>query len=159
MASAPERNPSSNRPRSVTLVAVGVLLLGLANIFRALGLSRQSDLQLELGVSLDPRLRMILAVLWAIILISMAVVLWLRKPVARIAIPVLLTLYAVYRLAIVGIFAESEYARGSQLATAVLYGGAILITIWVLNRKPAKEYFADLEEGQGYDSDLSISSS
>ncbi len=159
MASASERNPSSNRPRSVTLVAIGVLFLGLVNIIRALSLFRQSELQLELGVSLDPRLRMILAVLWAIILISMAIILWLRKPATRVAIPVLLTLYVVYRLAIVGIFAESEYARGSQLATAVLYGGAILITIWALNRKTARKYFADLEDGQGYDSNLTISSS
>jgi hypothetical protein len=146
MASAPERNPSSIRPRTVTLVAIGVLLLGLANIIRAIGLSRQGDLQLELRVSLDPRLRMILALLWAIILISMAIILWLRKPVTRVAIPALLTLYAVYRLAIVGIFAESDYARDSQLTTVVLYGGAILITIWALNRKTARKYFADPKE-------------
>jgi hypothetical protein len=90
---------------------------------------------------------MIVAVFWAIILLSMAIILWLRKPVTRVAIPVLLTLYAVYRLAIVGIFAGSEYARGSQLAVAVLYGCLILITIWVLNRKTVGNYFADLQEG------------
>ncbi len=159
MASAPERSPSPSRPRSVTLVAVGVLLVGLVNVLRVIALSRQSDLQLELGVTLDPRLRLILAILWAIVLISMAIVLWLRKPVTRVAIPVLLTLYAAYRLAIVGIFAESEYARGSQITTAILYGGAILITIWALNRKTARKYFADIEDGQGNDSSLSISSS
>ena len=119
--------------------------------------SRQSDLQLELGVTLDPRLRMILAILWAITLLSMAIVLWSRKPISRVAIPVLLTLYAVYRLAIVGIFAESEYARGSQITTAILYSGAILFTIWALNRKTARKYFADLQDGQGNDSSPPIS--
>lgn len=158
MVSAPKRFPSSSRPRSVTLVAVGVLLLGLVNIFRAVGLYRQSDLQLELGVTLDPRLRMILAVFWAIVLISLAVALWLRKPVTRILIPVLLTIYAVYRLSLVGIFAGSEYARSSQILTAFLYGVAILISIWALNRKAKKEYFTDLEEGQSNASNLPISS-
>jgi hypothetical protein len=159
MASAPVRNPRSSRPRSVTLVAVGILLLGLANIYRAIGLARQTDLQLEIGVSVDPRIRLILAAIWAIILISLTVALWLRRPETRAAIPALLTLYAVYRLVIVGVFGESEYARDSQLLTAILYSGAILYTIWALNRKKARNYFADLDKGQGNGSTLSIPSS
>jgi len=141
MASAPADIPSSSRPRSVTMIAVGVLLLGLVNIYRALILFQQTDLQLGLGVSLDPRVRMVIAVIWSIVLIALAAALWIRKPLTRVLVPVLLLVYAIYRLALVGIFAQSAYARESQVPTIVLYGIAIAITGWALNRRAVRRYF------------------
>jgi hypothetical protein len=107
MASAPADIPNSSRPRSVTLIAVGVLLLGLVNIYRALILFQQIDLQLDLGVNLDPRVRMVFAVIWSIVLIALAAALWLRKSLTRVLVPALFLVYAIYRLALVGIFAQS----------------------------------------------------
>jgi len=158
MASAPTPSPSSSRPKSVILVAIGVLLLGLVNIVRAISLYRLSDLQLELGVSLDPRLRVILSIIWVVILIILVIVLWMRKPIARIVVPVILTAYAIYRLAIIGIFAQSEYARSNQLVTIILYSGVILFAIWALNRRASRKYFTEDLEGRRIDSRPSASS-
>lgn len=134
------------------MIAVGVLLLGLVNIYRALILFQQTDLQLGLGVSLDPRVRMVIAVIWSIVLIALAAALWIRKPLTRVLVPVLLLVYAIYRLALVGIFAESAYVRESQIATAVLYGVAIALTSWALNRKAVRGYFEKGKVDQDLDS-------
>ena len=158
MASAPTPSPSSSRQRSVILVVIGVLTLGLVNIVRAVSLYRLSDLQLELGVSLDPRLRMILSIIWAAILIASAIVIWMRKPRTRIVVPVILAVYAIYRLAIIGIYAQSEYARSNQLVTVVLYSGVILFAVWALNRRASRKYFTEDLEGRKTDSRPSASS-
>ena len=142
MASVQERTPSPNRPRSVTIVAAGVLLLGLVNIYRAAILYRQIDLQLEFGVTLDPRIRMIAAAFWAIVFLVMAALIWSRQPTTKILVPVLLLIYAIYRLGLVAIFAQSTYIRNIQVIYAVLYGIAISISIWALNRPKGKSYFA-----------------
>lgn len=158
MATAPTPSPMLSRPRSVTLVAIGVLLLGLVNIIRAVSLYRLTDLQLELGVNLDPRLRMILSIIWAVVLVVLALFLWLRKPLTRIVVPLMLAIYAVYRLAIIGIFAQSEYARSNQLVTVILYCGVILFTIWALNRRASRSYFTTIHERRETDSSSSESS-
>ena len=152
MASAPADIPNSSRPRSVTLIAVGVLLLGLVNIYRALILFQQIDLQLDLGVNLDPRVRIVFAVVWSIVLIALAAALWLRKPLTRVLVPALLLVYAIYRLALVAIFAKSAYVRESQIATVVIYGVAIAFTSWALNRKAVRGYFEKGKVDQGIDS-------
>ena len=152
MASAPADIPNPSRPRSVTLIAVGVLLLGLVNIYRALILYQQTDFQLGLGVSLDPRVRMVIAVVWSIVLIALAANLWMRKPLTRLLVPLLLLVYAIYRLALVGIFAKSAYVRESQIATVVLYGVAIAFTSWTLNRKAVRGYFVNTKVEQEIDS-------
>jgi len=134
------------------LIAVGVLLLGLVNIYRALILFQQIDLQLDLGVNLDPRVRMVFAVVWSIVLIALAAALWLRKPLTRVLVPALLLVYAIYRLALVGIFAQSAYARESQVPTIVLYGIAIAITGWALNRRAVRGYFVNGKVDQNLNS-------
>jgi hypothetical protein len=145
MVSAPRQSPSSSRPRSVSLVVLGVFSLGLVNIYRAMGLFRQSDLQLELGVVPDPRLRMIIAIIWAIIFLVLTSILWLKKPLSRILTPVLLVLYAVYRVALVVLFAQSEYSRGTLAIFAPIYTAIILFTIWALNRRGGTAYFGNKE--------------
>ena len=152
MASAPADIPNPSRPRSVTLIAVGVLALGLLNIYRAMILYQQIDLQLALGVNLDPRVRMVFATVWSIVLIVLAAALWLRKPRTRVLVPVLLLVYAIYRLALIGIFAQSTYARESQVATMVLYGIATAITAWTLNRRAVRGYFENGKVDQNLNS-------
>jgi ascorbate-specific PTS system EIIC-type component UlaA len=95
---------------------------------------------------------MVIAVIWSIVLIALAAALWIRKPLTRVLVPLLLLVYAIYRLALVGIFAESAYARESQVATAVLYGVAIAFTSWALNRKAVRGYFEKGKVDQDLDS-------
>lgn len=141
MANAPRRIPGSGRPQSVSLVVVGVFFLGWVNIYRAVGLFRQSDLQLELGVVPDPRLRMVIAIVWAIVFLVLATALWLKKPATRMLAPVLLLFYAIYRLALVGLFSKSDYSRSSLVIFTLIYTAIIMFTIWVLNRKTGRAYF------------------
>ena len=129
------------RPRSVTLVAVGVITLGLVNIYRAITLYNQIALQLELGVTLDPRVRLVGAIVWAILLIAAAAALWFRKPWSRTAVPVLLLLYAIYRLFLGGIIAESAYTRQSQILTAIVYAFLTTAAAWLLHKKASQSYF------------------
>ena len=142
MASAPLHSPRISRPRSVTLVIFGVFVLGLVNIFRAVGLVRQSDLQLELGVTLDPRLRLIVAIFWAIVFLAITVALMLRNPKTKVIVPGVLAIYAIYRLALVGLFAQSAYSRGSLLIFVLIYGAVIIYSTWALNRKSAAAYLS-----------------
>ena len=123
------------------MIAVGVLLLGLANIYRVIALYRQMDLQLDLGAVPDPRFRIAAALIWTAVLIILTIGLWLRKSWTQILVPALLLLYAIYRSALIVLFAGSEYARSSQVIGITLYGIVVVFTAWALNRSAAKAYF------------------
>lgn len=147
MARALQQNRWGGRPRSVTLVGWGVFLLGLANGWRALGLYRQLRLLLELGVTPDPRLGIIFAMLWGVSLALAAVALWQGRQFVRWAIPVILFFYGLYQLFLAALFTQAALLRHELVFDASLYGVAILFSIWALNRKAAREYFED-EYGQ-----------
>jgi hypothetical protein len=147
MARALQQNRWGGRPRSVTLVGWGVFLLGLANGWRALGLYRQLSLLLELDVTPDPRLSMILAILWAVSLALAAVALWQGRKFVRWVIPVILFFYGLYQLFLAALFTQAALLCYELIFDASLYGVAILFSIWALNRKVAREYFED-EHGQ-----------
>ncbi|MCI0393858.1 MAG: hypothetical protein L0332_07690 [Chloroflexi bacterium] len=133
--------PKHGRPLSVTLTAWGVFLLGLVNGWRAASLGRQLSLQLELAVAVDPRLRLVLAGLWAILFVAAAVALWQRQPVARRAVPLFLLIYAVYQFGLPVLFARAAEAQRNWPVVALQYVLAILFATWALNRAAAKRYF------------------
>ncbi len=143
MAKALQQKRWGGRPRSVTLVGWGVFLLGLANGWRAVGLYRQFSLLLELDVTPDPRLSMILAMLWAVALTLAAVALWQGRRFAKWVIPVILFFYGLYQLNLAALFTQAASSRYELVFDASLYGVAILFSIWALNRKAAREYFED----------------
>jgi hypothetical protein len=130
-----------NRPTSVTLVNWGVFLFGLANGWRAIGLFRQSGLLLELEAALNPLLQMILALIWAGIFLANAVVLRRGWPSARITTPALILVFALYQLVYLRAFYQTPETRNGGLAIALLYGLAVLFTIWALNRRSARVHF------------------
>jgi hypothetical protein len=148
MASAPFDSPAPTRPRSVTLIAAGVLLLGLANIYRAAVLYQQTELQLDLGVSVDPRIRLIIALIWSAVMIALSISLMIRKPWSRILVPLLLLLYGIYRVVLIALFAGSEYAQDSQIPTILFYGVVVAFCSWALSRKPAQAYFESAVDRQ-----------
>jgi hypothetical protein len=108
MVKAQQQGRQSNRPLSVTLLTWGVFLLGLVNVWRAVALFKQSNLLLDLGVSLDPRLRMFVAIIWALVFISISLSIWRRWKAARFLTPILLILYAVYQLGLVRFFSQGQ---------------------------------------------------
>jgi hypothetical protein len=141
MAEGQGQGRRRDRPTSVTLANWGVFLLGLANGWRAAGLYRQSDLLLDLDAALDPRLQMFLALVWAALFLTVAVALRQGRPFVRIAIPALIVAFGSYQLVFLRAYTQTPEARSGRLAIGLLYGLAILFTIWTLNRRPARAYF------------------
>ena len=130
------------RPRSVTLIGWGVLLVGLANIWRSAGLIRQIDLLRELDVTPDPMLRLVLSIAWAVIFTLLAAAIWRRQALVRWLVPLALILYVLYRLGISSLSAVNEGLESFWLwllAFVIL----ILFSIWSLNRPPGAAYFAE----------------
>ena len=144
MTRSPERNRQDTRPRSVTLTGWGVLLIGLVNIWRSASLFRQLELLLELDVTPDPRLRLILSVAWSLFFCVLAVAIWRRFRMVRWVVPAGLFVFTIYRLGIFFISpADSSFDR-TWLRLAVS-GAAILFSIWALNRTEAIEYLTTKE--------------
>lgn len=141
MAGAQRHGPFSSRPFSVTLVIWGVFILGLANAWRALALYRQSDLLLELGVSLDPRIRLFLALIWAAVFVTSAISIWRRWASARFLTPTLILLYSIYELGITSLFALSSGSLNGLPANLAMVVVAVIFSAWSLNRKAARQYF------------------
>jgi hypothetical protein len=83
---------------------------------------------------------MILAIIWAILFFILTGALWLKKARTRLLIPGIFAIYALYRLALVGIFAQSDYSRGSILISVLLYSLAISFMTWALYRRAGGEY-------------------
>lgn len=143
MAKAHPQGRRRDRPRSVTLIAWGVFLLGLVNGWRALGLWRQRSLLEELGVVPEPGMVLLLAWLWAAVFAILAVFVWQGRPVSRFLAPALLLTYALYQLLLVVLFAQSDESQSGLLGSAGLYAVAFVVMSWALNRRGARAYFQD----------------
>ena len=143
MAKAQARGRRRDRPRSVTLIAWGVFLLGLVNGWRALGLLRQRSLLEELGIVPDPVIALLIALFWAAVFVILAVIVWQGRSVTRLLAPVILLLYALYQLLLIVLFAQSGQSQSGLISNAGIYAVALLITTWALNRRSARAYFQD----------------
>lgn len=141
MAKTRRYSQQRSRPLSLTIIAWGVLLLGLANGWRAIGLYRQSALLIELGVVPDPRLRLVIAVVWAVIFVALAGMLWYRRRVTRWAIPGLIAIYSLYQMALTLLFSKSPDALRGWPLTGLLSMIIFLALTWFLNRAANSWYF------------------
>ena len=149
MAKAQARGRRRDRPRSVTLIAWGVFLLGLVNGWRALGFLRQRTLLEELGVVPDPGIALLIALFWTAVFVILAVIIWQGRSVSRWLGPALLLIYALNQLLLVAFFAQSGQSRSALAGNAGLYAIALFIMTWALNRRSARVYF---QEGGSKDS-------
>jgi hypothetical protein len=146
MIDAPHTSRSVERPRSVTLVAWGVFLLGMVNGWRAIAIFNQRRLLLQWEVSVDPAIASIASSFW-FSLFSVATYLRLRRrPLCRWAIPVSLLLYAASGWLLSGMIQGSFDKMNSSLFASLPVASLVLfvltiLTGWVLNRKAAREYF------------------
>ncbi|MFQ5436241.1 MAG: hypothetical protein ACE5FD_15350 [Anaerolineae bacterium] len=134
-------NVYQKRPFPVTLTRWGVFLFGVWNLGRLAALSRDRQLFQALGVQPDPRWRLGLALVWAILFLGLWLALRRRRPFTRTAVPLTFLLYAVIELAFLTLFAQSAPARQSWVVNTLFYIIVILFSRWALNRTAAKPYF------------------
>ena len=132
------------RPLTVTLTLWGVFLLGVWNAVRAIAWARQSSILLALGATPDPRLQLAVAVVWTLVFLGLAVALWRNRPFVRRAVPVFLTLYAVYRLSLPLFFTQVPLNCQGWFVRLLIYLAAIMYAQWALNRAGAKSSFRRL---------------
>ena len=135
--------PTKVRPRSVTFTLWGVFLLGVWNFGRALALSQQMDLFLELAIQPDPRFRLTMALIWGFVFSGLGWIVWRKRPFIRKLLPLILILYAVYELSLTILFAQTPLARQAIWLNLSFYLFLILFTAWALNRTAANNYYTN----------------
>jgi hypothetical protein len=139
----PATQSTKGRPRSVTFTLWGVFLLGVWNFGRALALSQQMDLLLEIAVQPDPRFRLIVALIWGFVFIGFWWFVRQKRPFTRKLLPLILILYAVYELSLTILFAQTPLAKQAISLNLSFYLGLILFITWALNRTAANNYFCE----------------
>lgn len=122
--------PVVKRSWAERVVLWGVFLTALWNLGRAVVLISQMEWLAELDTTPDPRLRPVLAILWAILLFTSAFGLARRQFWSHLLIPLLLALYGVNELVMIIAFAATSPALLPFLA----YGVFVCFTGWVLWR-------------------------
>ena len=142
MTDGPEQPYQDKKPKGVTLITWGLLLLGLANIWRSVGLWRQSDMLLELGIGPDPRLRLAISVAWVVLFGASAATIWTRKRLARLLAPAVLIFYGLYRLALIFIASQTANQDIRIIGNLIFYTALTLFAVWSLNRPLARQYFS-----------------
>lgn len=129
-----------HRPRTVTLVLWGVIFLGVWNAGRALVLFKQRTIFMELHIRPSVWVQLFFAVGFCCLFWVCAWRLWQKRPYVQYMIPILITIYALYRLGIQLLFAATSTVSSLTL-TGFTFAGIILFTYWALNRKAAQTYF------------------
>ncbi len=129
------------RPRSVTITLWGVIAFGVWNLGRGLAIWQERAMPQALEVQPDPRLRLVLAAVWAVCFGGMAAALWWKRPFTRWLIPILFISYALVELAQFAWFMPSPLNQQAWQLPASIYGTAVLFSTWALNRKAAQIYF------------------
>lgn len=129
------------RPRTVSLTFWGMLGLGLANGWRAIGLGQRSDLLLALDASLNPWLGLVLALFWCILILITAVALWQRRKWTRFMVPLLLLIHGIYQVGLVLLFARSAASRNAWPLIGLLFTLVGLFSFWALYRPSVRWYY------------------
>lgn len=137
---------TAQRPRSVTIILWGVFLFGVWNVGRALALYQQMDLLLELALRPDPRLRLIMALVWGLAFFSLWWLLRQKRPFSRTLIPIILSLYSLYELGLSAFFGQSRLSPQTIWLNAAFYLLLVGWTTWALNRKTAVCHYFNLSE-------------
>lgn len=134
----------TTRPRSVTIMLWGVILIGAWNGGRVIVLLQQ-NLPAAVHAKLDPRLRLLMALIWVIFFTGTAVALWQKRPFSRHLIPNLILSYALFNLSLLALGIRTPLNRQSWLMEIVLYTGLVLFSYWAMNRPATISYFSHKE--------------
>jgi len=141
MAEAQQHGQQTHRPFSVTLVLLGVFLIGLANGWRALGLFRQSDLLLEFGAKSDPRLCAVISIAWAILFLGLTYVLWRRKSYTRAVVPVAMLAFGLFQFVLAGPCTPEKQGQTALPLEGIVFAAAVLYAVLALNLPSGQKYF------------------
>ena len=96
---------------------------------------------LALNVTLDPRIRLVIAFVWAVIFVGVAGAMWWKRPFIQRALPLTLTLYAITELILL-LFAQTVNVQQLWL-TGTCFLIFIIGTWWSLKRPFVKKYFQE----------------
>ena len=132
--------PAVPRPRSVTITLFWVFLFGVWNLGRSVAIWQQA-FSLDLGTWPDPRLRLLLAAVWAFCFAGVGLLLWQKRPFTRHLIPLLFLLYILVEFSLFACCVQSPLTRQTWPLPALLDISALLFSAWALNRKAAQTYF------------------
>lgn len=105
-------------------------MLAIWNLWRAATIAQQLTLLEQIGAAFEPRLRLIMAVVWALVFAALAAGVWRRHARARTFLPLLVLLYGGYEL-LLFLFMPTATARQGwplHLLTLLL---AVAWTGWV----------------------------
>lgn len=138
-----------SRPHTVTIAIWGVFLIGAWNAGRALSLGRQLELFLAWEISPDPRLRLIVALVWMALFWGATIAIRLRRPGTGRSVPILMALYGLYELGLLSFFVHAPVARSAWLVNTLFYLACLLFLAWALNRPAARNYFREDNGGDG----------
>lgn len=136
---------SPKRPRTIFLVIILLIFLGFIQAAKVVALNEQSALLLDLQVSPDPRLRMVIAAIWMIVFWILAVALWRKKTLTRWLVPALIALYVVYELAVLRLFAQVAISGERWFLNSFLAAALVSFAYWALNRSAAIPYYLEDE--------------
>ena len=132
--------PAIPRPLSVTITLWSVFLFGVWNLGRSAAIWQQA-LPLDLGARPDPRLRLMLAAVWAFCFMAAGLFLWWKWPFTRRLIPLLFLLYTLVEFSLFACCVQPPLTRQTWLLPALLDIGGLLFSAWALNRKTVQIYF------------------
>jgi len=131
----------SARPASVTILSCGVFILGVANIWRAVGWWQQWDLMTKLDATFPVILNLIMALFWGVVLSGLAIMLWWRHSMTRWAVPVALIVYALVRLAILLGVVVTLPAALAWVLPVTSFSVATVVATWVCWRPANRSYW------------------
>lgn len=131
-----------HRPLSLTITALGIFLLAMWNLWRAWIIAQQSRLLEQIGVTLDPHVRLTLAVVWALAFLLLAGGLWRRRAVVRIFLPLAVLLYGGCQLLLL-LFAPAPAARQGWVLQLLVYLAAGAWTAWLCLRPAHRDWWRD----------------
>lgn len=136
-----KKTSSPKRPYSVTITLLGVFGLGVWNSGRVIALYQQSPYLISLDIRPDPRLRLIAALIWALLFGGLTIALWLKRPFTRWAIPLTLSCYAVYEIILRAFFVQIPSSGPSWIGIVTFYLLIIMFAYWALNRPIMRSKF------------------
>ena len=131
----------NKRPTGITLISVLFLLISLFHLLKFIQTLRQWDTLTDLPLTIPPIYLAVDGLVWWIAGMSLAIGLWLGKPLARPLAQVISILYTLMFWIDILWIAEAEVIAGrwpiNLVLTAVGLGGILMI----LNHKTAQIYF------------------
>jgi hypothetical protein len=134
---------SPKRPRTISLVILLMVLLGAAQAVKAVALTKQSALLLDLQVRPDPRVQLLVAAGWAIGFWIVAVLVWRKQAVTRWLAPLLLFVHRLYELAVLALFSQVPVDEQRWIQHSLVTLLLVSYTIYALNRSAARAYFSE----------------